>query len=92
LNACGSIPSRSTKKELETMHQDSPNIKIVGVKMTQELYRKVEKRVAERQMKDVSQLVRFLVMEDLINVALTAEDKAIIAARKSARKSKGGAK
>ena len=73
------------------MHQDSPNIKIVGVKMTQELYRKVEKRVAERRMSDVSQLIRFLVTEDVMNVALTAEDKAVIAARKSA-KAKGGNK
>lgn len=72
------------------MHQDSPNIKIVGVKMTQELFRKVEKRVAERQMADVSQLVRFLVTEDTMNVVLTAEDKAVIASRKAARK--GGSK
>lgn len=72
------------------MHQDSPNIRIVGVKLTQELYRKVEKRVKERQMSDVSQLVRFLIMEDTINVAITKEDKAVIASRKAARK--GGSK
>ena len=72
------------------MHQDSPNIKIVGVKMTQELFRKVEKRVKERQMADVSQLVRFLVTEDTMNVVLTAEDKAVIASRKAVRK--GGSK
>lgn len=70
------------------MHQDSPNIRIVGVKMTQELFRKTEKRVAERGMSDVSQLIRFLVMEETINVPLTDEDRELIEARRKAKKSR----
>ena len=71
------------------MHQDNPNIRMIGVKLTQELYRKTEKRVEERKMKDVSQLVRFLVTEETINTPLTDEDREIIAQRIAARK-KGG--
>ena len=72
------------------MHQDNPNIRMIGVKLTQELYRKTEKRVEERKMKDVSQLVRFLVTEETINTPLTDEDRAIIAKRVAAKKKKGG--
>ena len=71
-------------------HQESENIRMIGVKLTQELFRKVEKRVAERKMKDVSQLVRFLIMEECMSVALTGADRQLIAARKSAKK--GGVK
>jgi len=67
------------------MHQTNPNIRMIGVKVTQELYRKTEKRVAERKMSDVSQLVRFLIMEETINTPLTDEDKRIIEARKSGK-------
>ncbi len=78
------------------MHQDSPNIRMIGVKLTQELYRKTEKRVKERKMKDVSQLVRFLIMEETLNTPLTDEDKRIIEERKvsakTPRKTKKGAK
>lgn len=70
------------------MHQDSPNIRIVGVKMTQELFRKTEKRVVERGMSDVSQLIRFLVMEETLNVPLTDEDRELIEARRKAKKSR----
>ena len=70
------------------MHQENPNIRMIGVKLTQELYRKTEKRVAERKMSDVSQLVRFLIMEETINTPLTEEDKRII----EERKAKKGAK
>ncbi len=72
------------------MHQDNPNIRMIGVKLTQELYRKTEKRVEERKMKDVSQLVRFLVTEETINTPLTDEDRAIIAKRVAAKKKIGG--
>lgn len=78
------------------MHQDSPNIRIIGVKLTQELFRKTEKRVEERKMKDVSQLVRFLITEETLNTPLTEEDKRIIEERKAGaktpRKTKKGVK
>lgn len=70
------------------MHQDNPNIRMIGVKLTQELYRKTEKRVAERKMKDVSQLVRFLITEETINTPITDEDKRIIEQRKAKREGK----
>lgn len=70
------------------MHQDSPNIKIVGVKMTQELFRKTEKRVEERGMSDVSQLIRFLVTEETINVPLTDEDRELIESRRAKKQNK----
>jgi hypothetical protein len=59
---------------------------MIGVKVTQELFRKIEKRVAERQMSDVSQLVRFLITEECMRVELNADDRKIIAARKRAKK------
>ena len=70
------------------MHQENPNIRMIGVKLTQELYRKTEKRVVERKMKDVSQLVRFLIMEETINTPLTDEDKRIVEERKSKKEGK----
>lgn len=70
------------------MHQENPNIRMIGVKLTQELYRKTEKRVAERKMKDVSQLVRFLITEETVNTPLTDEDKRIIEDRKAKREGK----
>ena len=70
------------------MHQESPNIRLIGVKVTQELYRKTEKRVAERKMKDVSQLVRFLITEETINTPLTREDERIIRERRAEKEGK----
>ncbi len=70
------------------MHQVNPNIRMVGVKLTQELYRKAEKRVVERKMSDVSQLVRFLITEETINTPLTDEDKRVIEGRKAKKESK----
>jgi hypothetical protein len=63
------------------MHQTNPNIKMIGVKVTQKLFRLIEKRVAERQMKDVSQLARFVLEEEAMLANLTHEDKAIIEER-----------
>jgi hypothetical protein len=63
------------------MHQESPNIKMIGVKVTQELYRLIEKRVADRRMKDVSQLARFVLQEEAMLTNLTDEDKKIIEER-----------
>ena len=59
---------------------------MIGVKVTQELFRKVEKRVAERQMDAVSQLVRFLLPEECMRVELDAADRKLIASRKKAKK------
>ena len=72
-------------------HQESPNIRMIGVKITQELFRKLEKRVEERKMSDFSQLVRFLIMEECMNVELSRDDHKLIASRKAAKKN-GGAK
>lgn len=74
------------------MHQENPNIRMIGVKLTQELYRKTEKRVEERKMKDVSQLVRFLITEETLNTPLTDEDKRIIEERKASAKIPGKSK
>ena len=74
------------------MHQVTPNIRMIGVKLTQELYRKTEKRVEERKMKDVSQLVRFLITEETLNTPLTDEDKRIIEERKASANTPGKSK
>ena len=51
---------------------------MIGVKVSQELFRKIEKRVKERCMTDISQLVRFLITEECMNVSLTEADEKII--------------
>ena len=63
------------------MWQESPDIKIIGVKVTQKLYRLIEKRVVARQMKDVSQLARFVLTEEAMLASLTPEDVKIIQQR-----------
>ena len=72
------------------MHQTNSNIRMIGVKLTQELFRKTEKRVKERKMADVSQLVRFLITEETINTPLTDEDRRIIEERKAGNAKKEG--
>ena len=59
---------------------------MIGVKVTQELFRKLEIRVKERRMSDISQLVRFLITEECMSVELTKEDEKIIQDRKTAKK------
>ena len=63
---------------------------MIGIKITQELFRKLEKRVEERKMSDYSQLVRFLIMEECMSVALSDDDHKLIAARKAAKTKKNG--
>lgn len=54
---------------------------MVGVKVTQALYRLIEKRVVDRKMKDVSQLARFVLEEEAMLANLTDEDKKLIEKR-----------
>ena len=61
-------------------HQENPAIKMLGVKLTQRLYRAIEKEAAEHKMK-VSEYVRHLIVEETVNTTLTEEDNAIINAR-----------
>lgn len=70
------------------MHQESPNIKMIGVKVDQKLFRLIEKRVIERQMKDISQLARFVLTEEAMLTNLTDEDKKIIKERIESAKAK----
>ena len=61
-------------------HQDSPEIKMLGVKLTQRLYRAIEKEAEVHKMK-VSEYVRHLIVEETVNTTLTEEDHAIINSR-----------
>lgn len=58
-------------------HQTSLKIKILGVKVPQELYRQLEKE-AEFHKMPISTYVRFLLNEAMIDVELTEEDYEII--------------
>ena len=64
----------------EMAHQETPEIKMLGVKLTQSLYRAIEKEAAAHKM-NVSEYVRHLIVEETINTTLTEEDRAIIASR-----------
>ena len=61
-------------------HQENPEIKMLGVKLTQKLYRTIEKEAEMHKMK-VSEYVRHLIVEETINTTLTEEDYAIINSR-----------
>jgi hypothetical protein len=61
-------------------HQENPKIKMLGVKLTQELYRAIEKEAEEHKMK-VSEYVRHLIVEETINTTLTEEDYELINSR-----------
>lgn len=75
-------------KQAPTMpNQENPNIKFLNVRVTQELFRKAEKRAKERDM-DVSELVRFLVNEDCAGIDLSPEDYIEIARRVQSRREK----
>ena len=63
------------------MWQESPEVRMIGVKLSQKLYRLIEKRVAARKMKDVSQLARFVLEEEAMLAKLTPEDLVIIQKR-----------
>jgi hypothetical protein len=80
-------PNEQMKVEV-IMWQESPKVKMIGVKVTQEVYRLIEKRVAERGMTDVSQLARFLLGEEDMLASLTTSDLAIIKKRISECESK----
>ena len=58
-------------------HQENPEIKMLGVKLTQRLYRAIEKEAAEHKMK-VSEYVRHLIVEETIHTPITEEDDEII--------------
>ena len=55
-------------------NQENPHIRQLNVRMTQEMYLLGQKRAKERQMKNISELVRHLLMEECKNVSLTSED------------------
>ncbi len=61
-------------------HQENPSVKMLGVKLTQRLYRAIEKEAEEHKM-TVSEYVRHLIVEETVNTTLTEEDNAIINAR-----------
>lgn len=61
-------------------HQENPNIKMLGVKLTQTLYRAIEKEAEAHKMK-VSEYVRHLIVEETVNMTLTEEDYEIIKRR-----------
>lgn len=64
-------------------HQENPKIRMLGVKLTQRLYRAIEKEAAEHKMK-VSEYVRHLIVEETVNTPITEEDDAIINSRTAA--------
>jgi len=53
---------------------------MLGVKLTQRLYRAIEKEAEAHKMK-VSEYVRHLIVEETVNTTLTEEDHAIINSR-----------
>lgn len=61
-------------------HQENPNIKMLGVKLTQTLYRTVEKEAEAHKMK-VSEYVRHLIVEETVHTTLTEEDYELIRSR-----------
>lgn len=61
-------------------HQETPTVKMLGVKLTQRLYRAIEKE-AELHKMNVSEYVRHLIVENTLNTELTEEDNAIINSR-----------
>ena len=68
------------RRRAEMAHQETPEIKMLGVKLTQSLYRAIEKEAAAHKM-NVSEYVRHLIVEETINTTLTEEDYAIIKSR-----------
>lgn len=64
-------------------HQESPDIKMLGVKLTQLLYRTIEVEAENHKMK-TSEYVRHLIVEDTIHTQLTEKDYAIINERTAA--------
>ena len=61
-------------------HQRSPEIKQLVIKLTQKLYRQLEKEAQARRM-NISEYVRFLLGEATLKTPLTKEDYGIIANR-----------
>lgn len=61
-------------------HQENPAIKMLGVKLTQKLYRAIEKEAEVHKM-NVSVYVRHLIVEETINTTLTEADYEIINSR-----------
>ena len=61
-------------------HQENPNVKMLGVKLTQRLYRAIEKE-AEAHKMNVSEYVRHLIVEETVNTTLTEEDYELINSR-----------
>jgi len=58
-------------------HQLSPRVKQIVVKLTQELYRLLEKEASRRQM-SVTQYVRFVLGEATLNIELTEKDYEVV--------------
>jgi Arc/MetJ-type ribon-helix-helix transcriptional regulator len=69
-------------------NQENPGIRIVGFRVTQQLFRQLEKLAERRGFRDVSSMVRALVIDAVSGVELTAEDHREIAARIDERKKK----
>ena len=61
-------------------HQQSPKIRQLAVKLTQEAYRQLEKEATYHRL-SVAEYARFLVNEATLNTELTEEDYAIIRRR-----------
>lgn len=61
-------------------HQETPDIKMLGVKLPQTLYRAIEKEAQSHKMK-VSEYVRHMIVEETVNTTLTEEDHEIIRQR-----------
>lgn len=65
--------------------QESPSIKPLHVRVTQELWRALELLAARRGYGDVSSLVRAILIDSVREIALTSEDYRLIAERVAAR-------
>ena len=68
-------------------HQENPNIRFLAIRCSQELYRKVERKVSVLKV-DVSSFVRSLLVEATRDIELTQVDNRIIQNRTSERRRK----
>lgn len=67
-------------------HQESANVRMVGVKVSQELFRRIERAAKHTGSRDVSEFVRRLFEDAVRDVELTEEDRVLIQNRIDSRR------
>ncbi len=67
-------------------NQESPDVRILTIRIRQDLYRRLERLAQQRGFREVSRFARVLIIEATDGIRLTAEDYAEIARRVKERK------